>query len=293
MTNFIDSLVHKAVGASLLTRPEPSLSPGFELPFYSVVSKREKAQGDTLQDFPAISYEGFNTPKFTSEEIPAETVVESHALPEDRLQGQDEKISKSVVGISASVVISPEANRKSSNLRDAENTGSVKSTLYIDTSKRHSETLTPSSESLTHELDSRKQREHKHIPAEVNTEFTAFHQAIEVPQTGGKSSPVLSETNVLSRKDENRAVNVEPSVEPFQQAFLKDSMMKASHSLPSSPGVHSDAKTTETQQPKEVRVNIGRVEIRASQESVHRAKPFVRGFNDYLLARLYLDRHYF
>lgn len=52
-------------------------------------------------------------------------------------------------------------------------------------------------------------------------------------------------------------------------------------------------KSTGNQHKKEVRVNIGRVEIKASRPVQMQRNPPVRDFNDYLMKRMYLDRNYF
>jgi hypothetical protein len=55
----------------------------------------------------------------------------------------------------------------------------------------------------------------------------------------------------------------------------------------------SDMKTAETQQKKEVRINIGRVEIKASKQTFLSLNPNLQGFDDYLMMRVYLERNLF
>jgi hypothetical protein len=46
-------------------------------------------------------------------------------------------------------------------------------------------------------------------------------------------------------------------------------------------------------QKKEIRINIGQVEVKAPPQAAPVRKTVTRGFDDYLMARIYMDRRYF
>lgn len=292
MPNFIDNLVHKACRSSLLKTPEPSIEPGFEILSNTLVSTGERSPVEPSQDFPVNSAESMNASKTTSEELSSTSGIKFHASSEETFQKPLKKTSIDIAGISVqpeilklnmrikvppstsksdheSVDFSPAVERQSSNMRDAEK-------------MNFSNPVEQSGASTSEFGRSPKPRPG---PNDTGNEFPAYQPVLETPATK-KESP-------LSREDDIHIVNVEPSIEAQHQASLEALIKKTNRATLLSAGKGKETKTTQTQPHKEVRVNIGRIEIKASPQSSPSVKPSPRGFDDHLLMRVYLDRYYF
>ncbi len=303
MPNFIDNLVHKARGSSLLIKPEPSLIPDFEafsqnsvLPGKSYPD--EKLTIESSQDFPANSDESISASKTTSEKFSSTSGIKFYASSEETSQKPFKKTNIDVARIpiqpqseiykinkriknppepfqsgpkvsSTSVEFSPAAEQQSSNLRDAEK-------MNLGKTVEHSRTSTSEFDRIP---------KPQPTPNDTDNKFPVYQSAPEMQPAKDKSS--------LSGKDEIHAVTVEPNIESRQQAFIKDLITKTNCTAPSSAVNGRDAKTTKSPHHKEVRVNIGRVEIKASRSTSPPVKSAPRGFEDHLMDRVYLNRHYF
>lgn len=112
-----------------------------------------------------------------------------------------------------------------------------------------------------------------------------------------RPSFVTSQVRNVSKKTEagdDTVVTVEPLTETSNQMQIKKLMTSTRNGSSTQPSMHGEANTTQTSQDKkEVRVNIGCIEIKASQKAQRPMNPPERAFDDYLMMRLYLDRHYF
>jgi hypothetical protein len=330
MTNFIDNLVHKACGDSLLTKPEPSLMPGFEVFSQTPVFPEKRSPDEKLtveslpvessQDFPANSDESINALKTTSEELSSTSDIKFHASSEKTFQKPLKKTSIDVGGIpvqpeiaklnkrikgppapsksnheeasSKSVNISPVAGRQSLNLRDVEKPVPGKPVEHPEAlasefgwEKQTGHSISPEPQiGAQHDISNKFQKSQPESSV-VDSEFQVCQPALEAPSAKKKSH--------LSRVGAVPVVNVEPGIEAWQQAFIKDLMIKTNRAAPPFGAEGRDLKTTESLHHKEVRVNIGCIEIKASQKAQRPMNPSARGFDDYLMMRLYLDRHYF
>lgn len=315
MINFIDNLVHKACGYSLLTKPEPSLMPDFEVFSQTPVFPEKRSPDEKLtvesllvepsQDFPANSDESINALKTTSEETfqkpLKKTSIDVGEIP---VQPEIAKLNKRIKGppapsksnheeaSSKSVNISPAAGRQSLNLRDVEKPVPGKPVEHSEAltsefgwKKQTGPSISPEPQiGAQHDISNKFQKSQPESSV-VDSEFQVCQPAIEAPSAKKKSH--------LSRVGAVPVVNVEPGIEARQQAFIKDLMIKTNRAAPPFGAEGRDVKTTESPHHKEVRVNIGCIEIKASQKAQRPMNPSVRGFDDYLMMRLYLDRHYF
>lgn len=103
-------------------------------------------------------------------------------------------------------------------------------------------------------------------------------------------SPVQGAPQKFKASD-NTVVTFEPHAETSHQIQIKKLMTQKDNGFSSQPPARMGQKNAEApQNKKQVRVNIGRIEIKASQEPVPKTKPPKRGFDDYLMPRVYLDR---
>lgn len=332
MVNFVDNLVHKAAGLSPLTKLESLLNPGFELPNYGLVSKSEGSVVNTIENIPVISEQGNILSNETYEKMSTDAIVDSHVHPEQEFQkskksiktleppikssneckstksdiissGERQTLEKSTRAPTPTqksseedkrsrlVDILPAAGHETLNLMEPENLDPGKSALHFETSTPGIDLGKPADHSISPQLHirihndiSKKQPGKKRSPVEAVSKFRVHKRPLEMPPENDTSS--------LPGKAANRVVNVEPAVEAHQQAFIKDLLTKTSSDISPATSKRSDMKTTEAQHKKEVRVNIGRVEIKASQQASPRLNPPVRGFDDYLMMRVYLDRRY-
>lgn len=315
MINFIDNLVHKACGYSLLTKPEPSLMPDFEVFSQTPVFPEKRSSDEKLtveslpvepsQDFPVNSDESINALKTTSEETfqkpLKKTSIDVGEIP---VQPEIAKLNKRIKGppapsksnheeaSSKSVNISPAAGRQSLNLRDVEKPVPGKPVEHSEAltsefgwEKQTGPSISPEPQiGAQHDISNKFQKSQPESSV-VDSEFQVCQPAIEAPSAKKKSH--------LSRVGAVPVVNVEPGIEARQQAFIKDLMIKTNRAAPPFGAEGRDVKTAESPHHKEVRVNIGCIEIKASQKAQRPMNPSVRGFDDYLMMRLYLDRHYF
>lgn len=315
MINFIDNLVHKACGYSLLTKPEPSLMPDFEVFSQTPVFTEKRSPDEKLtveslpvepsQDFPVNSDECINALKTTSEETfqkpLKKTSIDVGEIP---VQPEIAKLNKRIKGppapsksnheeaSSKSVNISPAAGRQSLNLRDVEKPVPGKPVEHSEAltsefgwEKQTGPSISPEPQiGAQHDISNKFQKSQPESSV-VDSEFQVCQPAIEAPSAKKKSH--------LSRVGAVPVVNVEPGIEARQQAFIKDLMIKTNRAAPPFGAEGRDVKTAESPHHKEVRVNIGCIEIKASQKAQRPMNPSVRGFDDYLMMRLYLDRHYF
>ncbi len=315
MTNFIDNLVHKACRDSLLTKPEPSLMPGFEVFSQTPVFPEKRSPDEKLtveslpvessQDFPANSDESINALKTTSEETfqkpLKKTSIDVGEIP---VQPEIAKLNKRIKGppapsksnheeaSSKSVNILPAAGRQSLNLRDVEKPVPGKPVEHPEAltsefgwEKQTGPTISPEPQiGAQHDISNKFQKSRPESSV-VGSEFQVCQPALEAPSAKKKSH--------LSRVGAVPVVNVEPGIEARQQAFIRDLMIKTNRAAPPFGAEGRDVKTTESPHHKEVRVNIGCIEIKASQKAQRPMNPSARGFDDYLMMRLYLDRHYF
>jgi len=315
MINFIDNLVHKACGYSLLTKPEPSLMPDFEVFSQTPVFTEKRSPDEKLtveslpvepsQDFPVNSDECINALKTTSEETfqkpLKKTSIDVGEIP---VQPEIAKLNKRIKGPPAPsksnheeassklVNISPAAGRQSLNLRDVEKPVPGKPVEHSEAltsefgwEKQTGPSISPEPQIGAQHDISNKFRKSQPESSVVDSEFQVCQPAIEAPSAKKKSH--------LSRVGAVPVVNVEPGIEARQQAFIKDLMIKTNRAAPPFGAEGRDVKTAESPHHKEVRVNIGCIEIKASQKAQRPMNPSVRGFDDYLMMRLYLDRHYF
>ncbi|MHC4086019.1 MAG: hypothetical protein ACYSWZ_00775 [Planctomycetota bacterium] len=270
------------------------------------------------QDFTANSDESVNTSKTTSEELSSTSDVRFHAFSEKQFQKPLKKTSIDVDGLlvqpripelsehikrppapsqsdheevtSKSVDISPAVGRQSLDLRDVQKP--IPGKLV-----EHSEALTsefgwekqtgPSISSepqigTQHDVSNKFQKSQPETSV-IGSKFQVYQPALEMPPAEDKSP--------LSRKDDIRIVEVEPAVEAPRQAHIKELIKKTSSATVSSAAEKRDIKKIQTN--KEVRVNIGRIEIKTSQQSSPSVKSSPRGFEDHAMMRVYLDRHYF
>jgi len=309
MINFIDNLVHKACGYSLLTKPEPSLMPDFEVFSQTPVFTEKRSPDEKLtveslpvepsQDFPVNSDECINALKTTSEETfqkpLKKTSIDVGEIP---VQPEIAKLNKRIKGppapsksnheeaSSKSVNISPAAGRQSLNLRDVEKPVPGKPVEHSEAltsefgwEKQTGPSISPEPQiGAQHDISNKFQKSQPESSV-VDSEFQVCQPAIEAPSAKKKSH--------LSRVGAVPVVNVEPGIEARQQAFIKDLMIKTNRAAPPFGAEGRDVKTAESPHHKEVRVNIGCIEIKASQKAQRPMNPSVRGFDDYLMMRLY------
>ena len=97
---------------------------------------------------------------------------------------------------------------------------------------------------------------------------------------------------VLHREKIASVANIQPTGESDRSIIInRIAAQGRRRGMPDQSGA-VNAKNVSMPPQKEVRVNIGRLEIKASQSNSPRVDRTVRGFDDYLMMRLYLDKHY-
>lgn len=332
MLNFIDNLIYKACGSSLLTKPEPSVMPDFEgFSQISAFPERrfpdEKLTAENLPvdfspDFPTNSDESMYASKATSDAFSSTSSKKSHTASEKTFLQQPKKNSIDIAGIatrpepdvtklsrrikdtptpsqsdhevafSKSEDISPATGQQPLSLKDVEKSISGKSGEHSGESatgfgreKQTGPSISPEPQiSVQHDIPDKFPKSQPQ-PDVAGSEFRVYQPAPEISPAKDKSP--------LSRMEKIHFVNVEPVGEAQQQILIKELTKKTKSAALPSAAEGKDVKTTETQLHKEVRVNIGRIEIKASQQALPTAKPLPQGFEDYLMARLYSNRYYF
>jgi hypothetical protein len=270
------------------------------------------------QDFTANYDESVNTSKTTSEELSSTSDVRFHAPSEKQFQKPLKKNGVNVAGLmvqpripelsehikrtpapsqsdheevsSKSVDISPAVERQSLDLRDVqksipdklvEHSGALTSEFGWE--KQTGPSISAEPQIGTQYDVSNKFQKSQPESSVIGSEFQVYQPSLDMPPAEDKSP--------LSRKDEIHIVEVEPAVEARQQALIKELIRKTNSAKMSSTTEKRDLKKIQTN--KEVRVNIGRIEIKASQQSSPPVKSSPRGFEDHTMMRVYLDRHYF
>lgn len=297
MPKFIDNLVHKAFGSSLLTKPEPSIVTGYDIFSHNFVMPGERSVVESSPDFPVNSSESVNATKTTSDESSSISGIKFQASSGETYQKPLKKTSVSVTGMPAQQKISQlgkhiedlSASSKSDHVsvssKSVDNSVAAErqSSNSMDAEKKNFDKTVEHFEASTSKFG----RFPKPQPASDNTgnEFQVDQPAPELPPASDKFS--------LSRKDEIHVVNVEPVVAAQQQAFIQELIRKTTSAVLPFSAKGMDVKTSRAQLHKEVKVNIGRIEIKASRPASPPVKPPPRGFGDHIMMRLYLDRHYF
>lgn len=319
MLSFIDNLVHKAIGSSLLTKPEPSTWPSFEIFSRTLDATMENLPFEPSQSSPTNSHESIITSKTTSEEVPSTSSFKNHPSMKKELQEPLSNTSTNVAEIPVTPQI-PISNKritkrpaptnsnneevlsKSANisavgqlpsiLRTFETSGTSKPLEHSveSTSEHGRDKQTSSSILLKPQAGAQHDNYNKFSrslsePSIIDSEIYYYQPAPEMPPAKGKVS--------LIRNDEIHVVNVEPSVESRPQTLVNELISKTSSAALSTAVERNDVIATQAQPHNEVRVNIGRIEIKASQQSSHPVKPPPRGFEDHVMMRLYLERHFF
>lgn len=145
----------------------------------------------------------------------------------------------------------------------------------------------PDEKSIPHKSRAQVQQEPvKRVP-NVEKESRVVKQPIEL-------SPPQERTTEKIKASNEAIVAIEPLPEPPEQVQIKELLTRTQSAVPSQSSSPGEAKTAQaSQEKKDVRVNIGRIEIKASQQVSPSSNPPVRGFDEYIMMRTYLDRHYF
>jgi hypothetical protein len=328
--NFIDNLVHKAAGVPYLAKPNPLLYPVNELPAYHFISKSEGTVADTLEEISVIPEEGSILSHETSERIATNNIAGSPVYPKQESQGSMKskkdldpqinasnkhgssksddfyavdggKLEKSIeVPVSprkiyeknttpGSVTISPVVDRQPSNLTEEGNLDVKRSSLHLEPSTSEPDTGTYADHSIYPGLntpirdDISKKLRHEEVDfVKAANKIRIHKQPIEKPKEIDNFSSTRN--NVM------HFVNIEPVVRVSQQELLEDSKANVTGDIPSYHSEPSGMGIIQPQQEKEVRVNIGRVEINAPKPAPPKLNPPAQGFDDYLMMRVYLDR---
>lgn len=93
-------------------------------------------------------------------------------------------------------------------------------------------------------------------------------------------------------KPKDRIVNIEPVTEIKKKVFVEE-LINATKNRTSSKFYEKNTETDLSSAEKEINVNIRRIELKSSHKIQSKEKRSLRGFDDHIMMRLYLDRHYF
>lgn len=315
MTNFLDNLVRKAVGEPPLMTPEPPPRSRFETSSDSLFTVEEKPQGNTITSFPDIHREEFEKPV----EIPEDTI---HQTLQPERPESPEPFSISSTGSPKSLkIVQPEIQKKEffkvndlmltpppgqeyqqaeaqiPPLKDSPVKEPALSHVILSDvkglSKGGKESVKGGSDSEPNEkstpLKPRAQVQQEPVKnaPNVGKESRVVKQPIDL-------SPLQERTAEKIKAGNEAIVAIEPLSEPPEQVQIKELLTRTQRVVSSQSSSPGAAKTAQaSQEKKEVRVNIGRIEIKASQQNSPASNPPVRGFDEYIMMRTYLDRHYF
>ncbi len=113
--------------------------------------------------------------------------------------------------------------------------------------------------------------------------------------TSSRQSQSTSVEKNKSISQPQAGVNV-ADIEPaagVQQVFVEELINKTKNKTLPNHDRRKNVKTNPDSTGKEINVNIGRIELKSSQKTFPSAKNSPRGFEDHIMMRLYLDRHYY
>ena len=88
--------------------------------------------------------------------------------------------------------------------------------------------------------------------------------------------------------------SIEPALKNSNQFRIQNLVNKLHVDPHSSASKYlKDEKTQISTENNEIHVNIGRIDVQGTHKNTPIPKAPVRGFENYLLSRMYFDRHYF
>lgn len=366
MTNFIENLVHKAIGSQAMMLPEPRSSSRFEKSSTSLLSGEGKFHDKSISNLSGGEFQvsSVNLKPVSPKPSSALLTERSDSLIQEDPTGNavDLRSPGSQPALSASrdtsdPMLKSPVLESSGRSPDKHSTDSDTPLSGVEPSDQNSSLKRVQSETQPgRELKASKRskdhidaaiRSDRNISAEPAAILSLSNQmpSIQVIPTvsepegdfGSKSSTSeseISETDSLStlyksdaqvrqnlgmrtlenddiqvaveKKSEvhqqpvhispadKSVVVIEPSSETDPQAKITRLLTKMNSPAPPqapTPGVEETRRVS--QEKKDVRVTIGRIEVNASQQVSSPPKPPVRGFDDYVMMRMYLDRHYF
>lgn len=307
MADFIDNLVRKAAGLPFMTEPEPPSIPRFKISPDSLIVAEKKPQGDTIGGSRAIFEEGpakvsedttdlsIGTDKNKSPE--SSSILSTASFESLTYEGRTALATDKETVVSRTRVPELKPSEQGSPLT------MLKPTAHVDQESRSakesvdSKIQTPGSDTSEPGLSSNLLKPRTQVVQESlkgAAESHDRHIAVGKKSAAFRPSFVPSQVQEVSKKNkagDDIVVAVEPLTEAPNQMQIKKLMSRRSLTQPYTNGEAKSAQAS--QDKKEVRVNIGRIEIKASQQASSPSNPPVRGFENYLMMRVYLDRHYF
>jgi len=333
MADFIDNLVQKAAGLPLRVVPKPPSLPRFEIseefqkpteitedaielstgpdknkpPERSIISP---ASSRALLAQVALTVpESNNEPADSKAQAPELDSSEQEAPSTSLKSGaqiQKELKPSMITEDTINITVKPDKNKPperstiSATSSRAPLTQVTPTVPESDKELADFKALAPESDSSEQEAPSTSpkpgakiQKESLNKADENQEKHGVVEKKLTVFQRTPLFSPPLDRSKRLQAGEEN-VVAVEPLAETFNQMQVKKLMTRTSNAALAQQATQGVPKNAEVlQNKKEVRINIGRVEIKASQQTASNTKLPVRGFDEYLMARVYLDRCYF
>ncbi len=296
MANFIDYLVQKGAGLPLMNAPETPSIPRFESLSNPLISGNEKLKGEIIEGKPVTSIEEFQEPvKFSDEKMPGFAVPSREGLqkPTEIMKDTLEvsmTLNEKTLAATSSVL--PTTGITSLNQVDSTISGSVKESASSENQISELGVLKQDSPSIALRPDAQVKQESLSRATEDRGKIADARKAILDQPHPLASSPAQDASKRITA-DHVYVATVEPVTEAPRGVSIKELMVMKRDGASKQQSIRGSTKTTKTQQNKEVRVNIGRVELKTSQQASPQPNPPVRGFDDYLMMRVYLDRHYF
>ena len=318
MLDYINNLVRKASGSPLLLTPESLKDTGFEMFSQQFIPPDENSNLKSSRNFTIYPEDNGDSSLF----VPGDRELKPRIKPKrdftDSLtnppvsESKKDKANYSQSGPASpkskkSIGAIPEFHEDISGSATAEyiNEFSEPEELTIKV-KDSKEMIMPGMEGSLRESSSKygKKKQNditgsKSRPGDikddlpVKSSLKSEKENFDSVNSSSRSQNTSMEKN-KSFSQQQAGVNV-ADIEPaagVQQIFLEELINKTkTKTLPNHKG-RKDVKTNQDSTGKEINVNIGRIELKSSQKTFPSAKNSQRGFEDHIMMRLYLDRHY-